>query len=133
VTAPRPALAVLVTAVALVGCGRGSDRATVRSVAEGFYAAVADHDGTRACALLSADTRKALEQQASASCARAVVQLNLSGRRAADVRVYSTDAGVDLRDGDTVFLQRDSIGWRIAAAGCRPQAHGEPADCEVQG
>jgi hypothetical protein len=132
-TGARQVLLLCAGVLALAGCGRGSDRATVRGVAEGFYAAVADHDGAHACALLSADTRKALEQQESSSCARAVVHLDLSGRRAADVRVYSTDAGVDLRDGDTVFLQRDSVGWRIAAAGCRPQAHGEPADCEVQG
>jgi hypothetical protein len=131
VTAPRPALAVLVAAVALAGCDRGSDRATVRRVAEGFYAAVADHDGVRACALKSSDTRKALEQQESAPCERAVEHLQLSGRRAANVRVHSTEAGVDLRDGDTVFLQHDRVGWRIAAAGCRPQAHGEPADCEL--
>jgi hypothetical protein len=133
VTTARPGLAVLVAAAALAGCGRDSDRATVKNVAEGFYAAVRDHDGARACALLSADTRKALEQQESAPCARAVEQLQLSGSRAAGVRVYSTDAGVDLRGGDTVFLQHDQVGWRIAAAGCRPQAHGQPADCELQG
>jgi hypothetical protein len=124
---------VLVAAVVLAGCGRGADRATVQRLAEGFYADVRAHDGTKACALLSADTRKALEQQESAPCARAVEHVQLSGRRAADVRMYSTEAGVDLLDGDTVFLQHDTVGWRIAAAGCRPQAHGEPADCELQG
>ncbi len=118
--------------LALAGCGRAGDRATVTSVAEGFYAAVADHDGTRACARLGAETREALEQQASAPCARAVVHLDLSGRRAQIVRVYSVDAAVELARGDTVFLQDTPQGWRISAAGCRPQARGEPADCEVQ-
>jgi hypothetical protein len=84
-----------------------------------------------ACARLSADTRKALEQQKSAPCARAVVQLDLSGRRAHSARVYSVDAAVELTRGDTVFLQDTPQGWRISAAGCRPQARGEPADCEV--
>ena len=128
----RPALLLPIGLLALAGCGRGGDRATVRSVAEGFYAAVAKHDGAGACARLSASTRKALEQQESAPCARAVVHLNLSGRRAHIVRVYSTNASVELIDGDTVFLQDTPQGWRVAAAGCRPQAHGEPADCEVQ-
>jgi hypothetical protein len=122
-----PCAAVLV----FTGCGRAGDRATVTSVAEGFYTAVANHDGTGACARLSADTRKALEQQESAPCARAVVQLDLSGRRAHSARVYSVDAAVELARGDTVFLQDTPQGWRISAAGCRPQARGEPADCEV--
>ena len=116
----------------LAGCGRGSDRATVRSAAEGFYAAVAHHDGAAACARLSLDARTALEQQASAPCLRAVLHLDLSGRRAHIVRVYSTNAAVELVRGDTVFLQDTPRGWRISAAGCRPQARGEPADCEVQ-
>jgi hypothetical protein len=103
----------------------------VRSVAEGFYGAVARHDGAAACTRLSSDTRQALEQQASAPCARAVVHLKLSGRRAHIVRVYSTDAAVELVDGDTVFLQDTNEGWRIDAAGCRPQNRGEPAECEV--
>ena len=128
----RRALVLVVAGVALAGCGRAGDRATVKNVAQGFYAAVAAHDGAAACALLSADTRKALEQQESAPCARAVVHLNLSGRRAHIVRVYSTDAAVELLHGDTVFLQDTAEGWRVDAAGCRPQARGEPADCEVQ-
>ena len=118
--------------LALAGCGRGGDRATVTGVAEGFYAAVADHDGASACARLSADARKALEEQESMPCARAVVHLDLAGRRAQIVSVYSIDAAVELAGGDTVFLQDTPEGWRISAAGCRPQARGEPADCEVQ-
>lgn len=131
-TRARQVLLLCAGVLALAGCGRTGDRATVRSVAEGFYAAVADRDGAAACALLSADTRQALEQQESAPCARAVEHVDLSGTRAHIVRVYSTDAAVELIDGDTVFLQATKRGWRISAAGCRPRAHGEPADCEVQ-
>ena len=104
----------------------------MRSAAEGFYSAVAQHDGAGACARLSSDARTALEQQASATCAHAVLQLNLSGHRAHIVRVYSTNAAVELLHGDTVFLQDTRQGWRISAAGCRPQGRGEPANCEVQ-
>jgi hypothetical protein len=118
--------------LALASCGQEGKRATVASVAEGFYAAVAKHDGARACALLSAEARKALADQESMPCARAVVHLDLSGRRAQLVSVYSVDAAVELAGGDTVFLEYTPQGWRISAAGCRPQARGEPADCEVQ-
>jgi hypothetical protein len=128
----RAGLLVAIGLLVLAGCGRSGDRATVRGVAEGFYAAVAHHDGARACALLSTDARKALEQQESSPCARAVVHLDLSGSRARIVRVYTTDAAVELIRGDTVFLQQTPAGWRVDAAGCRPQARGDPADCEVE-
>jgi hypothetical protein len=124
------ALAVLVLAVA--GCGRSGDRQAVRDAAVGFYAAVDGHDGARACALLSADTRKALEDQESESCDKAVERLDLTGGPVGKVSVYSTEAAVELRGGDTVFLQDTKQGWRIAAAGCRPSAHEEPADCELE-
>jgi len=115
----------------LAGCGRSADRAAARHVAESFYSEVADHDGSSACARLSTDARMALEQQESAPCPRAVLHLDLSGRRAHIVRVYTTNAAVELLRGDTVFLQDTPQGWRIAAAGCRPQRRGEPAECEV--
>ena len=129
----RPvALLPLIALPALAGCGRSRDRAQARSAAEDFYSAVSHHDGAGACARLSSDARMALEQQASSTCARAVLHLDLSGRRAHIVRVYSTNAAVELLHGDTVFLQETRQGWRISAAGCRPQGRGEPADCEVQ-
>jgi hypothetical protein len=131
-TRARQVLLLCAGVLAFAGCGRAGDRATVSSVTEGFYAAVADHDGAAACARLSADTRQALEQQESAPCARAVQRLDLSGRRVHSVRLYSTDAAVELVHGDTVFLQATKQGWRISAAGCRPQPQGEPANCEVQ-
>ena len=131
-TATRQALPLAVAVLALAGCGRSGDRASVQSVAEGFYAAVGDHDGARACGWLSADARQALEKDESAPCARAVERLKLSGRRARRVEVYSTEAAVALRGGDAVYLQDTSHGWRISAAGCRAPAYDTPADCELQ-
>ena len=118
-TAVRQALPLAVAVLALTGCGRSADRTSVRAVAEGFYAAVGDHAGARACGWLSADARQALEKDESAPCPRAVERLELSGRRARRVEVYSTEAAVALRGGDTVYLQDTARGWRIAAAGCR--------------
>jgi hypothetical protein len=131
-TATRQALPLAVAVLALAGCGRAGDRASVRTAAEGFYAAVGDQDGARACGWLSADARQALEKDESAPCARAVERLKLSGRRARRVEVYSTEAAVALRGGDTVYLQDTSHGWRISAAGCRDPAYDTPADCELQ-
>jgi hypothetical protein len=128
----RALVACALLAAALCACGRSSDRQTVRDAAAQFYAAVDGHEGARACALLSADTRKALEDQESESCDKAVEGLDLTGGPVGSVSVYSTEAEVELRGGDTVFLQDTKEGWRIAAAGCRPSGHEEPADCEVQ-
>jgi len=62
----RAALLLAVVAVALCACGRSGDRQTVRAVAVGFYAAAEHHEGARACALLSSQTRKKLEELSSA-------------------------------------------------------------------
>jgi hypothetical protein len=128
----RSLVAFALLAAALCACGRSGDRQTVRDAAVQFYAAVDRHDGARACALLSADTRKALEDQESESCDKAVEHLDLTGGPVGTVSVYSTEAAVELRGGDTVFLQDTKQGWRIAAAGCRPSGHEEPADCDVE-
>jgi hypothetical protein len=124
--------AVALVALALAGCGRDGDRQAVRGVAGGFYAAVAEHQGERACALLSADTRMALEQQESEPCARAVQKLSLKPGRPAAAEVYSTEALVRLAGGDAVFLSDTAHGWRISAAGCHLHGDRQPADCEVQ-
>jgi hypothetical protein len=128
----KRAVALAVVAAALAGCGRSGDRQTVRDVALRFYAAVDHHDGAAACSLLSADTRATLEEQESESCDKAVEQLDLTGGPVGKVSVYSSEAAVELRGGDTVFLQDTKEGWRIAAAGCRPKAHEEPADCDLE-
>jgi hypothetical protein len=124
-------VALSALALALGGCGRGGDRQAVRTVVDGFYAAVQEHHGDRACALLSADTRKALEQQESKPCGQAVEQLHLEGGRPGAVHVVSTEASMQLVGGDTVFLGDTAQGWRISAAGCQLQGD-KPADCQVQ-
>ena len=123
---------MVVAVLALAGCGRSGDRADVRSIAEGFYAAADGHDGTRACAWLSAGARQALEQDESEPCARAVGHLKLSGSRARRVEVYSTEAAVALRGGDVVYLEETPQGWRISAAGCRAPGYAKPAECELE-
>jgi hypothetical protein len=125
------AAALCALILALSGCGRDGDRQSVRAVVDGFYAAVRDHHGERACALLSPDTRKALEQQESQSCDKAVDSLHLDDGRTRRVQVFSTEATVELVGGDTVFLGDSPSGWQISAAGCQLQAD-KPADCEVQ-
>jgi hypothetical protein len=128
----RVAALLALAALALCACGRSGDRQTVRAVAVGFYAAADQHDGARACALLSSETRKKLEEQESEPCAKAIDKVDLKGGPVSKIGVYSTEAAVELRGGDTVFIEDTSDGWRVSAAGCRPTAHAQPADCDLE-
>ncbi len=126
------AICAVVVAAAAGGCGGGDDQAASR-VAERFYAAVQAKDGQAACAQLEESTLEALEHEEESPCAEAVLSLKLSGSRADSATVWLTSAQVRLRAGDTVFLDETEAGWRVAAAGCQPQAGEEqPYQCEVE-
>ena len=119
-----------IAATALSGCGESREP---KRVAERFYAAVEMRDGERACAQLSGDAVSELESQEEAPCGRAVLELELTGSRAQHAEEYLTTARVEMDGGDSVFLDETDEGWRVAAAGCRPQAGEEaPHDCEVE-
>lgn len=125
-------MALLLAIVALGGCGGKDDEAATRA-AERFYAAAEAGDGEEACAQLEESTREALEQDEKSPCAEAVLSLELSGSEADSATVWVTSAQVRLRRGDTVFLDETPDGWRVAAAGCKPQPGEEqPYDCEVE-
>jgi hypothetical protein len=120
---------ILLAAFTASGCGTSVDRAQVRTTAQRFADAVARHDGATACAQLSPTLRTQLVKDESATCTKAILQLQLDGRRATDVRVYATSAIARLVGGDTMFLSDTAQGWRLDAIGCRAKA-GAPYDCE---
>jgi ketosteroid isomerase-like protein len=123
--------------VALSGCGAVSGREQAAAeVAQRFVDAVARGDGDAACAVLAPDTVAALEEAAGSGCADAVLDEDLPEDSAEPGRVEATDvygqwARVVL-PGDTLFLAVFRDGWRVVAAGCRPDGEG-PYDCVVQG
>lgn len=124
-------LALCVAGLALSGCGTGADQRAVRAATERFYAAVQDHDGRTACALLDSDTASQLvKDEQEADCAAAVLKLDLHGSTAQSAGVYATSAQVKLAGGDTVFLGWTRDGWRIDAVGCRVVSGGGPLECE---
>jgi hypothetical protein len=128
----RP-LTVAIAGVALgtAGCGTAHDRDAARDVAQGLYAAVARHDGRAACERLAPPTVDAVEQQAKAPCEQAVTDLQLHGGRIVSVEVFVTDAVVEFAGGERAYLDRRAGGWKVSAAGCKPQPAG-PAQCEAQ-
>jgi ketosteroid isomerase-like protein len=117
---------------ALSACGgQATDEPT--RVAERFYEAVERGDGASACAELSPDAVSELESQGESPCRRAVLELKLAGARARRSEAYLTTARVEMDRGDHVYLDETAAGWRVAAAGCRPEPGDEtPDDCELE-
>ena len=102
------------------------------AVTERFLEAVAQDDGARACMRLSAGAIEALEHDEGSACAEAARGLELEASRVTRAQVFATEAKVDLADGASAFLELTSSGWRIAAAGCTPQAGDRPFECELE-
>jgi hypothetical protein len=134
VTRPRlgGVLVLCAVAVGVTGCGRADDGRAVGSVTETFLQALERHDGARACAQLSQGAIAALEHDHDERCAKAAVDLSVSSSRVTRTQVFGTGAKVDLADGHSAFLEETPQGWRISAAGCRPEPNDEPYTCEVQ-
>jgi hypothetical protein len=131
---PPIALVAAICAASLSGCGTADDRAQARSTVERFYAAVHAQDGATACAQLSEDAAKQVEQQAGKPCPKAIAGVAGKGGRVAGVQVFVTNAKVDL-DRESEFLGREPSGWKISALGCRATKGpptDQPMDCEVQ-
>lgn len=118
-------------ALALAGCGTADDRRQARLAAQELHADVAARDGAAACARLSPPAVEALEQQAKAPCARAVLELALGSGRVDRVEVWETEAVVVFEDRGRTFLGRRPDGWKVTAAGCEPEPGG-PAKCELE-
>ena len=129
----RACIAFALLAVLVAGCG--ADRDTARAVTERFVAAAGGGDGDTACAQLTPDTRAALEEQDQRECRVAVTQLKLEPGDVSTVRVYVTNAVVELSSGEAAFLEKGAQGWRLSAVGCTPakgRPKDEPYDCELE-
>ena len=131
----RIGAAVLVLALGTAGCARDGDAATVRAVANTFFAAVAAGDGARACEQLSPQARATLESQERAACREAVTKLGLDQAPVVRANVYVLNGVADLANGEAVFLDQGRQGWRIAAVGCKPSAKPDarPFRCDLEG
>ena len=114
------------------GCGRVDDGRAAGAVTERFLAAVADGDGALACRQLTVGALEALEHEEGDRCSQSARDLEVTPSRVVRTQVYSTNAKVDLADGESAFLELTSRGWRISAAGCRPEPDDQPYTCEVE-
>ena len=127
-----PTAAVLTLAFVLAGCGPGSGEDAASKVAVRLLDALQRRDGATACAVLAPDTATQLEQSTGATCPEAILGEGLPAAGAVrQVDVYGQWARVVLTE-DAVFLATFPDGWRVVAAGCRPQGE-RPYDCLLRG
>jgi len=125
----------LLGALLTCGCGRSSDRAEVESVTTRFLRAADGGQGALACAQLTSDAVKQLEQQEQGACASSVGKLGVTSSAIRKVELYALNAKIDLANGASVFAEQTAQGWRISAVACRPtdgppQSH--PMSCELE-
>jgi len=128
-------LPTLLLVLVAAGCGTADDREQAVGVVERFYDAVRHDRAEEACAQLSTAAMTQLESQAQQSCTGAIARLEYEGGGIVDAHVYITNAKVDLRNGESAFLSRETDGWKITALACRPE-EGKPRDrpyaCEME-
>jgi hypothetical protein len=130
----RAGVGVLMVPLVLVaGCSGTSGRATDASVsAAAFERALESGDVGAACAVLAPQTLSEVEQSGDGACVKALPGEKLpAGGAVGAVRVYGSQAQVVLAS-DTLFLSHFADGWKVVAAGCRPQGD-QPYQCAVQG
>jgi hypothetical protein len=118
-------------AVAVSGCA-GPDTTGPEQTAAAFAQAVSAADGSLACRLLSPEVQSAVAESAGTPCPVALLQEDLPAPSPARrVERYGQQAFVTTGS-DTMFLAAFPDGWKVIAAGCRPQGD-KPYDCAVSG
>jgi len=121
------ALCGVLTACNGAGSGQAGQVAT-------SFAELAKTDAAKACGLLTEHTRHKVEKDAKKTCSEALGDEDLPDASAVRIiDVYGHDARVVL-DKDVVFLAQFPDGWKVTAAGCKPQQQqDDPYECEISG
>jgi hypothetical protein len=122
---------VAVLVLALSGCGTASSEHDARGSVQRFFAALSRHDGDAACHELSEEAASSVASDEKKPCGQAVLSLGIGSARIKNLSVYMDSAQAKLQGGGAVFLDQTPKGWKISAAGCKPQP-GKPYDCDLE-
>jgi hypothetical protein len=115
----------------VAGCGTGQREAAASAAAEDFLAALERDDAAAACASFAPTTVEALVASQGQACEATLGSQGLTGGSVDEVDVWGDRAQVRT-DADVLFLTELDGGWKVTAAGCRPQGE-QPYRCEVGG
>jgi hypothetical protein len=130
-------LVVIVTGLAgysALGIIRNSDDPAAGTAVTAFGSALKQHDGARACGLLSSDTQSKLEDERKKPCREAILEVATEVKPGASVTrvdVAEMSAFVTTAKGPTFFLDKDGDAWKVSAAGCTKQAGDAPYSCAI--
>ncbi|PZS29311.1 MAG: hypothetical protein DLM59_13055 [Pseudonocardiales bacterium] len=113
--------------VALTACAPAGAASRVATTASLFASALHRQDGSAACALLTDAARSSLENDSGQACDKAVLAVK-SDPSGVQVQVWGDEAEARASH-DTLFLDRTAKGWRVRAAGCKPQGKDVPYQC----
>lgn len=118
--------------VVLSGCAPEGTAST--GAAEAFQRAVAGSDMTAACALLQPHTREeAARSSDNGSCESQLQKAKMPDPgNVLRTEQYGQNAFVQFEN-DAVFLAVSEGGWKVTAAGCKPNGEDAPYTCEVGG
>lgn len=101
------------------------------ATATDFHHALADGDGTTACATLAPTAVESLEDESGEPCAEAVLDQDIPvAQEVITSQAYGQGAQVVL-DHDVVFLAAFGDRWLITAAGCRARDN-RPYQCSIE-
>ena len=132
-------LVVIATGLALysaLGIARNADDPAAGRAVSSFGAALDQHDGSRACALLTANAQSKLEEERKKPCAQAVEEVApdlAPGDGVTRIDVAESSAFVTTSRGPTFFLDKIGRAWKLSAAGCAKQAGDAPYSCALEG
>jgi len=119
----------LVMLCGAVACGTDQRASEVSATAEEFLTAIARGDAAAACATLAPDTAEELVGSQGEPCAESLGSQELPSGAVSEVAVWGDRAQVRTET-DVLFLVELEDGWKVVAAGCRPQGE-RPYSCEV--
>jgi hypothetical protein len=80
---------------------------------------------------LSEETVSEVEKSEKTPCRQGILAEDVSPAPVVAVHVYMHSAQAKLRGGEAVFLDLTPQGWKVTAAGCKPQP-GKPYQCELE-
>jgi hypothetical protein len=119
-------------AILIAGCRAITPQGeSAAQAAAAFTLALGEHNGVRACYLLTPQALSTVEESEGRPCSSAIVSMNVPQQgRPLSAQAFGVNAVVTT-DSDVLFLTASGGTWKVFAAGCTSQPHDRPYSCLV--